>query len=304
MLRYDLAALVEFLAAELYGSHKPLVRYSTFSLVNVTSNIAHLSYGLAYPPHRSIYSYYPVSFTFAFTSRDTYDGTIRPKFRVGLTQYTTIWGHSLGTNSDFITINVPKSLMRDVNLLVPNLREMKWLYMAIGAWSKNFVKYTGFYNPNGGGKFRSDAIDAHMAYSRYYQANVQQAFKRLSYDLWAYSRDIWDLCPNFVSPRSANEDFVDYYCAYLGRDFYGKYITRSVKEIESRVEEYVRGGVLDAMTVVNSYANSEGLIGDSSRAFRRVLDMLGGTLEPLQHPSINVDQVTRSLLSGTFGKLD
>lgn len=299
-LKYDLSALVEFIARALYDTNKTFVRHSTFSLVNVTSPIAGLSCGLANAPHPTLRRFHPVSFTFAFTTRDTYDGSQRPRFSMRPYPNTTMWGNTLVGNSDFLTVSVPKQVMRDVGLLVPNLREMKWLYMAIGAWSKGFAKQFSFYTHKG--SYHTDPIDPHMAYSKYYYAHLQKVFKRVEYDKWCYSKDVWMLAPNFISPRSVTPDFLEYYCLYLAKDFYGKYRCANVEQIERKVEEFVESGVLDAMSLLsNNEAYNPSLVGDSSRSLRAVMELLGGDISPLQYVN-NVQEAVKTLLAGRLGR--
>lgn len=295
-LRYDLSALVEFLAQSIYDTNKAFVRHSTFSLVNIASPIAQLSCGYAGVPYVTLRRFHPVSFTFAFTHRDTYDGTERPRFSMRPYPYANIWGNTLLGNSDFLTINVPKSIMRDMGLLVPNLREMKWLYMAIGAWSKGFARRSSFYTHKG--KFKTAPIDPVMAYSKYYHAKLPKMFKRVEYDKWCYSSDVWKLAPNFISPRSVSEDFMEYYCRYLAKDFYGKYRCANVLQIEREIEDFVESGILDALSLFsNNETYNQSLVGNSSRSLRTVMGMLDGDLSALQYMN-NVQEAVKALLSG------
>lgn len=296
-LQYDLSALVEFLAKALFNTNKTFVRRSTFSLVNVTSNIANLSYGYSSPPYKTLRHFHPLTLTFAFTSRNTYDGEIKPKFSMRPYPYSTMWGHTLLGNSDFITIQVPKTVMRDMGLLVPNIRELQWLYMALGAWSKGFATRFSFYTRTG--DYRSKPIDPHMAFSRLYRANMQRVFKREPYDTWAYSKEIWNLAPNIISPRMANEDFQEYYCRYLADDFYGKYPSANVLKIERRVEEFVESGLIEAMSAVadDSLGNLYGNV--VSRNLMTVMQMVDGDAEYIKQIT-NVSESVKQILAGTY----
>tara|TARA_B100000700_G_scaffold88627_1_gene99979 strand:- start:98037 stop:99032 length:996 start_codon:yes stop_codon:yes gene_type:complete len=297
-LRYDLSVLVDFLAQALYETNKAFVRYSTFSLVNVVSPIAGLSFGYDKPPYEDIRHFHPLSFTFAFTRRDEYNGEIRPRFQMRPAQYVTFWGHTQIGNADFVTINVPKRVMRDVRLLTPNMREMEWLYMAIGAWSKNFAQRFDFYTRKGW--YNSDPISVETARAKFYYQKMQHLFKHVPYDQWGYAKDMWELAPNFLNPKAANTDFIDYYCRYLAHDYYRKYSVPNVQKIEKLAEKYVASGVLDALPMVVPDAEQGDAPGETfSRNLTTVLDMLGGNLNLLADRS-DVQNIARDLLSGNL----
>ena len=302
-LRYDLATLVDFLARAIFDTNKAFVRYSTFSLVNVVSPIANLSFGYSPPPSDKLKRFHPLSFTFAFTMRNQYVYEENPRFSMRPQKHAHIWGSSLLGNSDFLTINVPKQVMQDVHLLIPNLREMEWLYMAIGAWSKGFAKRFSYYTHRG--EFMAKPLDPNMAHSRLYHAQLQKLFKRVDYNEWGFSKDMWQLAPNFISPRAANEDFLDYYCRFLAHDFYGKYTIDNVKEIESKAEEYIKHGVLDVLTMLNNNDKTQtesAYEQNISRSFITVSHMLNGNLNLLESQT-DVQGTVRRLLSGRFRSL-
>jgi len=299
-LRYDLSVLVDFLARAIFDTNKAFVRYSTFSLVNAVSPLANLSFGYAPPPSDKLKRFHPLTFTFAFTMRDQYPIEINPMFSMRPQKHAHIWGNSLLGNSDYLTINVPKRIMQEVGLNVPNLREMEWLYMAIGAWSKGFARRNKFYTHKD--LFLASPLDPVTAYSILYHAKLQKLFKRTNYNEWGYSKDMWQLAPNFLSPRAANDDFLDYYCRYLAHDFYGKYRTNNIEEIERLAEEYLKPGVLDIISQLSTedtIAVEPQFEQANSRSFRTVQVMLNGNLNLLRSQT-DIQGAIRSLLSGRF----
>lgn len=296
-IKYDLSVLVEYVAKALYDTNRAFVRYSTFSLVNVLSPIAHLSYGLAPPPHETLRRFHPLAFTFAFTSRDTYPENAYPKFSIRPLPQTHIWGMRFGAISDYITIQVPKRVMREAGLLVPNIRELKWLYMAIGAWSKGFVWRPDFYDANQP-QFHIAPIDARTAYSQHYYRNMQSVFKYVPYSQWGYSKEMWQLAPNFLHPHIANDDFIEFYCQYLASDYYGRYSqANNVRKIEGKVEDYVRSGLIDLISIIGT-PNASAQVSDvQQRNMRTVLTMLGGMHSVLSE-SPDIEELTRKILRG------
>lgn len=298
--RYDMSVLVEFLSKALSDAHRAFVRHATFSLVNVTSPRANVSFGLAVPPHKRLLKFHPLSFTFAFTTKDKYVALTRPKFAVQVAPHTTMWGNTLGTNTDFLTINIPKPVMSRLGLSSPTLREMKWLYMAIGAWSKGFVQRSNYYVP-GKQVYDNKPMDSKMAYSVHYREKLQHLFKHTEYNMWPYSKDMWDLAPNMIHPFCVGDDFADYYCRYLAKDYWGKYKkTVNIETIEHHVYQYLESGVLDAAMTLTDGSGNQDYIGDSRRSYETVLAMLPRDKTPSDYRELFMDiqRATTALLSG------
>lgn len=296
--KYDLTPLIEHLAEALYNTNKAFVWHSTFSLINVTSNIASLSYGYQEPPHVSLRSFFPLSFTFAFTTRNEYDGQIRPRHKVRPQPHTYIWGSSLRGNSDFITVTVPKQIMRKVGLITPNIREMKWLYMAVGAFTKGFAHRPDFYTHPHRGLFNMDPIGPQMAASKYQYTKFQAVLKHLEYHLWGYSKDMWELAPNMLSPRAANEDFIEYYCVHLAKHYYGKFRTDNISEIERKAYDFVESGVLDIIERQQE-SRDVGPTYSVSRQAHVAAYLAQGEIDALSKTT-NVQSTVTKLLQGQF----
>lgn len=293
-LKTDLSVIVEYLAEALFNTNRAFVRHSTFSLVNVTSPIANLSFGYNAEPFEAIRRFHPLSFTFAFTRRDRYHARFRPRFMMRPYPQTTFWGYTLLGNSDFLTINIPKRVMREANLLIPNMREMEWLYMAIGAFSKGFARQFDFYTLKG--MYRQKPLSLEIAYSRFYHARFQAMLKRVPYNRWGYNRDMWLLAPNFISPRSANDDFLDFYCRFLSEEFYQKYPSANVKKIEGLAAEYLKRGVREVRTVLEAEGNMAG----AGRSFKTVEHMLNGNINLIGQRT-DIDNIVQDLLGNKFG---
>lgn len=251
-LKIDLSVIAEHVAECMFNTNKAFVRHSTFSLVNVCSPIANLSFGYQPEPFEQLRRFHPLSFTFAFTRYNAYNPKQRPRFMVRPRPNVTFWGYNLIHNSSFMTINIPKQVMRRANLLVPNLREMEWLYMAIGGFSKGFAKQFDFYTRFG--DFRTQAISHEVAYSRFFNMRFQRVLKQVPYDQWGYSKDMWLLAPNFISSRSADPSFLDYYCRYLS-PYNQRPQSTNAKRIQERAISFLAEGLRDAqqdVTTLNS----------------------------------------------------
>jgi hypothetical protein len=247
-VKYDLNLIFDHIAHELHETHRGYVKWPTFTLVNVYSFIASLSFGNQRPPHKRVRDdLSPLNVTFAFSHDSNYDGTYEPRFKQHRTFRSTIWGTRFEQSRAFMTTDVPHILMEEANLLVPNLQELAWLYMAIGAFSKGFVKRHHYFSDDGE-LFRADPIPPALAYSQYYFKSMPFMFKNAPWCEWIYCREMWTLSPNIFSARSFTDDVIEYYCRYLAKDFYKKTEATVAGVLEEKAFALVRSGLLDILS--------------------------------------------------------
>lgn len=236
-LKYNLVPLIDFLSKTIYNVGRCFVYRTTFSLVNVVSPISNLSYGTELAPYNMLNGNH-LQFTFSFSSRWSYLNQ-RPAFQLRPYPHTVLWGNSLYTSSDFMTIDIPKTVMRDVGITTVNVREITWLYMFVGAFTKSFVNRSMYYNENNSGAFN----ETNTAKQDLYHHTIPNLFKQFPYADWIYSDMMWKMAPNVLHPNSVDDKFAYFYCLKL-LQYYGKYTTANVVEIERKVKEYLRGEVL------------------------------------------------------------
>lgn len=299
-LKYNLVPLIDLLMETLSNVPRTFIFHKPFSLVNVTAPIANLSYGYAPPPAERFQRTNHLVFTFTFnTDENTYDESVDPKFKIRPYPGVNVWGVRARGRNNFATIGIRKSVMRDMNMAVPNLRDMAWLYMFVGAWSKNFAHYPEFYTPNEDG-FRTEITNMETAFASYFHKPFQSILKGVSYDKWGYCKDMWKYAPNVVHPQSVTEHFIHYYSMFLAPMFYKQYSkSDNVTEIENKVEKYIQSGLLDAYQVLNDPNVDEASIGSSNRNFHLVRNLMRGNLEPLKDED-NIQNATRRLISGAW----
>lgn len=288
-VKYGLGLILEYLAGQLNDTNKAFTTYSVFSLVNVYCPLTSLSYGYQLPPHASTYNKLgTVNCTFTFSTRDKYIPQERPRFLVNRTATSKIWGPTLRTSSNFMTISIPKSVFVDAKLPMPNLKEMAWLYMAIGAFTKGFARRHKFYRKSSvDALYMSTDISHEIALSKYYNKNMQFMFKKVPYDHWIYSRDMWDLAPNIFNDRMYSEDIVEYYCRYLAQDFYQKTKTPNINTLENKAYKFVRSGILDILSqeiIVSKYTDTVNAMTDHY----------------FIEETVNVESLTTQILRGTL----
>jgi hypothetical protein len=256
-----------------------------FTLVNVYSPLAHLSFGYERPPHRKVCDpLAKLNATYAFTPVANYNGLLEPKFKQHRTFLSTIWGIRFSQSRAYMTTSIPHTVMTDAHLQIPNLQEMAWLYMAIGAFSKNFVKKHKFFR-NDDDLFLSSDQSHEILFSKYYHKNMPFIFKNVGWDSWVYSKDMWNLAPNSFSERSFNDTAVEYYCRYLAKDFYKQTDAENVKSLEKKAFKMVRSGLLDILSKEIH----------TSRYTDIVNSMTGHAFIP---ETINVEETAEKILTG------
>lgn len=286
-VKFGLNLILEHIARELHETHRGYVKHSTFTLVNVFSFIASLSFGNQRPPHKRVRDDLgPLNVTFAFTPTVEYNGQLEPRFKQRRSFHSIIWGTRFEQSRSFMTTDVPHKVMDEARLLVPNLQEMAWLYMAIGAFSKGFVKRHDFFRDDDA-LFDSNPMPPAIAYSKFYSAGMPFAFKNMSWDDWVYSREMWELAPNIFSARSFNDNAVEYYCRYLANDFYKKTESEVAKVMEEKAFIMVRSGLLD-------------ILSDEVHTSKYIDIVNAMTRHRTIERTIDVEEVTERILTGTF----
>jgi hypothetical protein len=296
-LRYDLTPLLDFIAKKIFDTNKAFVYSTTFSLVNLVAPQSSVSYGLATPPPPKLSTFHPLSITFAFTTRNTYLARKYPNYSVRPVPYVTTWGNTLVGATDFSTINIPKDVLMKVGLSGNlTMREMKWLYMALGAFTKGFVQRSDYYNPNG--KFRYPESALEIDYTMYFHKTIQHAFKHIEYGYWGYLKDMWEVAPNLIHEDTATDHYCAYYCLNL-RKYYRKYKTKNIKDIENKVEAFMESGVLD---IIQSLDVQTDYLDDSvsdSLAFTTVSKLLE-EVDINEFDFTDIKGAVRNILKGTF----
>lgn len=232
-LKFNVAPLLDFISAALYSVGKPFVYRSTFTLLNVTNGIASLSYGLGRQPHRRLRQLHGLHFTFAFTTNWQYSQWAMPKHRFLVGPDTTFWGYTLRTSSNFMTIEIPRTVLNECGIKTLNVREMAWIYHLVGAFTKNFV-FRNSYFVEHGKPFLDEPISDGVLFT-----SLPMLFKFYNFGAWHYSFHAWRMISNTLSPRCVNDRFCLHYLKHL-TPFYKKYTTDNVIQIEAKMESIVK----------------------------------------------------------------
>ncbi len=251
MAVHEIIPSIDFLLDVLFSSRRALVRYPVFTLVNVSMPKMHLSYGTMRCPNKRLYSALnDIVLTFSF-SPTQYDPRVKPRFLIRIAHGVYLWGNSISTSTDYLTISLPHSafLSLEIGTLTS---DVEFLYYVLGPLTKNFARHNRYYK---NATFDNEPISAPIANSSIRNLTIPNLLHLKPYNLWIYNEEMWDRLPNILNVKSANDDFCDYYCRFLSKRFYGKYRTKNVKDIEQKVFDYLEVAVLDLLERLRNPSN-------------------------------------------------
>lgn len=249
--RYDATPLIDFLSQKIFDLGRAFVYRSTFTIVNATSPISGLSHGYNDSPSERMLRLHPLVLTFAFTSRNRYGTrTHEPKYTIKPMPHVVLWGDTLRTSCDYMTISIPKSVLRRMGLTTFNTRELAWVYMLVGAFTKGFVNRCKYFlsheqNPNSD-QFRDTSAPKDAI--RY--APLPLLFKHHEYPDWIYSTLAWEQMANVLHPKAVTREFASFYFTNLNQ-FWGRYRCKNVIAIETKLRNIV---IEDAQAIASGSA--------------------------------------------------
>jgi len=242
-LQYNMVPLIDYLSKTLYDIGKAFVYRTTFSLTNIVSPVSGLSYGYNDIPSYRMLRLSPIVCSFAFRYNNKYVAKKEPRYCINAYPHVNLWGSTLRTSSDFMTISIPRSVIKECGIWAPNMREVQWLYYLIGAFSKGFVNRCNYYDPN---TYDFKSLVNNKQAILY--VGLPSLFSKYEYADWIYSDRAWQSMPNALHPSAADDIFCAFYCRYLRRHW-KKYSTANVIEIEKRIRTYVHNQVLDCLSL-------------------------------------------------------
>lgn len=208
--------LINYMIEQFSKTDRLFVMRSTFTLVNVFSPISQQSFGYLTPPNKSLTPLVnPLTFTFA-VSRFPYTDKKPPKFKHLLGDYTVLWGEDVYSPTSYFTVSAPSQVFSPKPTYSP--RDMYYLYMTIGMWSKGFVNRNLFCDA----KLNYQNVDypADLAKAKFYSKPLLGCASTVPYNDWVYNDEFWKRAANVFSPQSLNRpSFVEYYARYLVKHF-------------------------------------------------------------------------------------
>lgn len=251
MAVHDLTPAVDFLAKALFTSRRALVRYSIFTLTNISFPKSHISYGTMPAPHKSLYDMTDIALTFAFTRDVAYDSNTKPAYSLRLGKGVYLWGTQFSRSTDYLTINLPMSVSRTMNIGTLTT-DLEFLYYTLGPWSKNFVRHYEYYLPDK--VYTNKEVSSTIAKGSRYGINIPDLMHRYPYNEWKYNKELWDRLPSIINPLSVDDNFCEFYCLYL-TGYYGKYKVDNITQIERKVVDYLETAVLDLLSLLSGQSD-------------------------------------------------
>lgn len=171
---------------------------AVFSLVNVYSSFTNRSYGIVAPPKHLTAG--PVSFTFARRNRLS---PMIPKLSHRLNMYTAMWGYTPADHNDYVTVTIPLNMAMRSRLNNTLRPQMEMMFKVIGAISKNVVS-----------KHKVLTGSNDMKHTKLMYRRIPQTLQRYARADWCYSKEFWELCPNYLKPHQTL-DYLEYFHLYL-----------------------------------------------------------------------------------------
>lgn len=212
-------------------------RKSTFTLLNVYHELSMLSCGKEPQPHRTVRPGNVLAFTFAFAFRPYTQA--RPISNQPLEGYR-LWSANYNAAATHMTINVPRSVMREMGVTTFNLREMEWLYMLVGAFTKAYLRKPEWFISHYDNYLTSNVRPPETLL----RSSVYNLFTLYTYPEWIYSAWAWENMANTLNPRAVDQRFALHFAKYLTR-YWNRELIPNVLEVQNAIWEELRGFVLD-----------------------------------------------------------
>lgn len=219
LVRYNrdayLGEIVTKLLGVLYST--PFVTSSalTFSLVNVTNHMSHVSAGICDTcPDEARSKGSKFTFTFALTSARYLSGTpVSSSAMRGMGVY--VWRTEPG-RPQYVTIGLTPFEAEQAQLGSDNM--LVWfLYYAVGAMTKNIITHKKFVY----GEEDYDAYYQNLYFtqlkSTVYMAPLMTTMQMREYHLWVFNRAIWMSLPGALTEHHVTAKTVLYFLLYLDR---------------------------------------------------------------------------------------
>lgn len=250
----EILPVAEYAIRELADIRYPLVKSDNFALVNVFNPDTRHSCGYATRPHEDLIK--PMTglvLTFQMMPRP-FRSTPDKVYTNQFDDFTMLWGRTLRELTSCLTISVPKSITKHINLKINHTEDLQYVYNLLGILTKNFVEYPTYANRIGK-PYLEPKSDEDTLYSKYFQATLQTTFKTVSREYWPYNKSIWEEAPSLIGTDHINDTFHSYFVLHLlpyvstEHGDAGRYLQSTDK---GNLKEYLVRGINDFMTVVRS----------------------------------------------------
>jgi len=178
-----------------------------FTLVNITNVMAGVSFGFAPAPQNILYKDASLAFTFVLhPEAELKYQTQEPPFVTRISQHVIYWGFQ--REREYLTIHVQTSDILEAAL---SIREYEYLYLVLGAITKNLVIFKEFEQH--GQMLDRNSIPAF--FTSIYNLELASLFYQVPYRNWVYNKKVWEDCPEVLPVSSINPYSALYYSVFL-----------------------------------------------------------------------------------------
>lgn len=210
----EILPIIDYMFKELTDAQFPLVRSGLLTLVNVYNPDTNHSVGYQDPPHEDLVK--PMTglvLTFQMMHRPFRKTPTKVAVN-RFTDFTMLWGKSLREVTTCLTISIPKSITKNLRLNINHTDDLLYVYNVLGIASKNYVERPTIMNTLAS-MYDEPKEDVDSLYSKYFQQTLATTFKNSPFDLWPYTKAIWQEAPNLIGTRHVNDTFNLYFVLHL-----------------------------------------------------------------------------------------
>lgn len=206
-LSENVGALFDYVTTIISKSHRPLVHYMDFTLVNICSTFSHYSHGYCPPPPDCVLTpATSVALTFALTGR-YYDeaSNFDPAFKIRYAGWSYVWGENLRQIGDYYTVPISFNMVRRFTLkpMLPN--NCNYLYNVLSSLTKCWIEkqFTYPYLDN-----------MHYNYNKFFNLSIIDILNRYTVQHLPYNKFVWLKAPNLLT-QALNYNVVLYFFLYI-----------------------------------------------------------------------------------------
>ena len=208
--------IIERLRKHLFAQTAIMTSPLNFTLCNVTSLLAAISYGYSQEPINVLRFDSTIAFTFALRADADLQYKSAPAFVKKVTHETTFWGYQ--HLHEFVTISIEVADILEEGL---SIKDFEYLYLVIGSVTKNFAMFKE-------AALHSMPKDKQMLvrnYQNIYNLDLATLFYTVPYAEWVYNKDAWSHCPEVIASSQIHAYSALYYSIFLSsKTLTAKYI--------------------------------------------------------------------------------
>lgn len=209
-IKLDIEKVLEYIYGQIEATKYGMLKKDLFTLVNVYNPVTQNSVGyLSQPPPEVINANTGLSITFALISRPLRKPIENPFINL-LIDHTHFWGADIMHLTDYLTINIPRTLLNKISSSYQYIDDLLYYYNVIGICTKNMVQFKhelkyDFHN----------TMPMGLTNSKFFDRNLSESLKNVGQDSIQYISAYWENASNLFNVRHFRGKFPLYFSLYL-----------------------------------------------------------------------------------------